>query len=341
MPTLKPAPLRPGDTIAIVAPAGPVNRDALERGCAYLCELGYKPVYRESIFDRELYFAGSTARRLAELHDAFCNPDVRGILCARGGYGCNHLLPQLDFELIRLNPKIFIGLSDITTLLTAIHDRSGLITFHGPMAAAQFSERAVGLKSWHCATISDIPFALRAETLAGGEAEGILYGGCLSLLVQSLGTPWEIRTEGTILFLEDVNEAAYRIDRMLMHLKLAGKLAEVRGIAFGDSLVKAASPAAAGFESGAGSERAVVETSIVAATVVRNVLGDLGIPIAIGIRSGHVYPSSTLPIGVRARFDCREPVARLIIEESPTVTEVRSPASAEDDARWPAGPGEE
>jgi muramoyltetrapeptide carboxypeptidase len=334
MPTLKPAALRPGDTIAIVAPAGPVEREALERGCAYLCELGYRPIHRDTIFDRELYFAGSTARRLDELHEAFADPAVRGIVCARGGYGANHLLPLLDFELIRRNPKVFVGLSDITTLLTAIYDRTGLVTFHGPVVT-QFAKQAVGLESWHCATTGQAPYALQAETLLAGEAEGILYGGCLSLLVQSLGTPWEIhrpnsryapvgdpgRSEGTILFLEDVNEPAYRIDRMLMHLKLAGKLDGVRGIAFGSSLVKAGD-------------------SIGACDVVRNVVGELGIPIAMGIRSGHVYPSSTLPIGIRARLECSEGGARLVIEEAATLEDVRRPAG-EDDTRWFPGPGEE
>ena len=290
----------------------------MECGCAYLRELGYQPIYRETIFDRELYFAGSVQRRLDELHEAFADPAVRGVLCARGGYGCNHLLPRLDFELIRRNPKVFIGLSDITTLLTAIYDRTGLVTFHGPMAAAQFSQRAVSLKSWHCAMTGRVPYALRAEALVGGEAEGVLYGGCLSLLVQSMGTPWEIRTEGTILFLEDVNEPAYRIDRMLMHLKLAGKLDQVRGIVFGDSLVKADDP-------------------IAAATVVRSVIGDLGVPVAMGLQSGHIYPSSTLPIGVRARLDCTHPVARLVIEEAAT----EGDPTADDAARWVPGPGEE
>jgi muramoyltetrapeptide carboxypeptidase len=345
--TLKPTPLRPGDVLAIVAPAGPVSREALECGSAYLRELGYRPTYRDSIFDRALYFAGSTRRRLDELHDAFADPAIRGIVCARGGYGCNHLLPLVDFELIRRNPKVFVGLSDVTALLTSIHDRTGLITFHGPMAAAQFSRRAVGLKSWHCSTTGQFPFALKAETVVHGETEGVLYGGCLSLLVQSLGTPWEVRTEGTILFLEDVNEPAYRIDRMLMHLKLAGKLANVRAIAFGSSLIKSPSHTLApAKEAQHGSEHAIGVKD-----VIHSVLGDLDIPIAIGIRSGHVYPSSTLPIGVCARLDCREQVARLVITEAATLAETKEESvsvgaterasSNEADTRWLPGPGEE
>ena len=314
---VKPPALRPGDTIAVIAPAGPIDRDRLACGRAYLRELGYEVRHRDDILDRELYFAGSLERRLSEFHDAFADPTVRAVLCARGGYGCNHLLPQLDFELIRRNPKLFIGLSDITTLLTAIHDTTGLVVLHGPMAAAQFAERAVGMKSWTAATRGEATFTLSAEPLLPGAVEGKLYGGCLSLLVASLGTPWEIQTEGTILFLEDVNEPAYRIDRMLMHLKLAGKLNKVLGVAFGKSLLK-------------------IGETIAAEAVIRNVIGNLDVPVAVGIQSGHIYPSATVPIGVRARLDCNSRPARLTVLEPATLADsFASSADAE------PGPGEE
>src|SRR5271157_4226767 len=131
---LRPPALQPGDTVGIIAPAGPIEPDALEAGCATLLRMGYQPFYLPSILDRELYFAGSVKRRLGELHEMFSRSEVRAIICARGGYGCNYLLPHVDLNLIRENPKIFAGCSDVTTLLTYLCDAAGLITFHGPMA---------------------------------------------------------------------------------------------------------------------------------------------------------------------------------------------------------------
>ena len=301
---LKPKPLCPGDTIAIAAPAGPIDPAALARGCEVLRSLGYAPVFLDSITDRDRYFAGSVARRLDELQGWFADPKVSAIVCARGGYGCNYLLPHLDFELIRRHPKILVGLSDVTTLLTAIHDRTCLITFHGPMAAAHFArENGIDLASWRAAVGGEAGWSIPAgEPLVRGSAEGAIYGGCLSLMVQSLGTPWEIRTSGSILFLEDVNEPAYRIDRMLMHLKLAGKLEGVQAIVLGWELVSGRDPI--------GTE-----------CVVQNVLGDLGIPVALGLSSGHVDPTATLPIGVRARLDCTGRNAQLTMLESATQSE--------------------
>ena len=289
----RPAALQPGDTVGIIAPASGFRRDDLEAGCAELLRLGYSPFYLPSVFERQLYFAGSVERRLHELHEMFRRPEVKAIMCARGGYGCNYLLPHIDLELIRANPKIFLGCSDITTLLTYFCDATRLVTFHGPMVAGDLA-RPGGFDdpSALAALLSGKPYqrefsAEEVQPLRAGKAEGVLYGGCLSLLCASLGTPYEIQTQGTILFIEDRAERPYRIDRMLMQLKLARKFEGVRGIIFGE-MVDCAEPGSLDYT---------------LQQVVMRILADLPIPIAFGLKSGHVTSGCiTLPFGVPARL---------------------------------------
>lgn len=289
---LRPAALQPGDTVGIIAPAGPIQGNALEAGCAWLLRMGLQPFYLPSILDRDLYFAGSTARRLDEFHQMFARPEVKAIICARGGYGCNYLLPKIDLDLVRSNPKIFCGCSDVTTLLTYLCDAAGMVTFHGPMLNIDVRPDGVDEHSWRAAMTSGETYerkfsSYEVQTLVPGSAEGVLYGGCLSLLCASLGTPYEVETRGTILFLEDLAEPAFRIDRMLMHLKLAGKFEGVRGVIFGEML-------------NCGSRGAQDYTL---QQVVQRVVGDLGIPVAYGLKSGHVSRGNiTLPVGVAAQF---------------------------------------
>jgi muramoyltetrapeptide carboxypeptidase len=294
---LKPPALHPGDSIGIVAPASNIKRSELEAGANALLRAGYRPFYFDSIFDQDLYFAGSAQRRLRELEDMFARDDVKAIVCARGGYGSNCLLPLLDLEIIQSHPKIFLGCSDLTSLLTYLCDRVGLITFHGPMMASWAQDGGVDIASWQSALSSTAPWQLHLDAGSGakglndGAAEGILYGGCLSILVASLGTPFEIKTQGTILFVEDVAEKPYRIDRMLMQLKYAGKLDSVRGIVFGEMRDC--------FQ--------VANQGYTLEEVILRVVGDLGIPIAYGIRSGHVTAGNiTLPIGVRAALSVKD-----------------------------------
>lgn len=296
---VRPAALRLGDTVGIIAPAGPIEPDALEAGCATLLRMGYRPFYLPSILDRDLYFAGSVERRLNELHEMFHRREVRAILCARGGYGCNYLLPHLDLGLVRRMPKMFVGCSDVTTLLTYLCDAAGLVTFHGPMAAGDFGRLGgVDEDAWFAAVASGEPYertfeASVVQPLAKGTVEGMLYGGCLSLLCASLGTPYEIRTRDTILFLEDLNEPPYRIDRMLMELKLAGKLRGVKGIVFG--------------EMRRCDQRGAEDYTL--QQVVMRILGDLHVPVAFGLKSGHVTGGNvTLPLGVRARLSVNDRV---------------------------------
>jgi muramoyltetrapeptide carboxypeptidase len=307
---IRPPVLERGDTVGIVAPAGPVNRQRFEAGVLVLQGLGIVPVFSETILERELYFAGGVQRRVDELHEMFRLPEVKAIICARGGYGSNYLLPHLNLELIAKNPKIFCGYSDLTTLLTHLHDELGLVGFHGPMLAKDFAQPdGVNLKSFSFASSGQPDWRITSadsppmESICAGEAEGKLYGGCLSLLVASLGTPYEIRTEDTILFLEDLGEWPYRIDRMLMHLRYAGKLEKVRGIIFGEMLE--CSPPAG--------------SSYTLQQVVARVLGDLKIPVAFGLRSGHVSAENiTLPIGVRARLTVAESATLEILEAATT-----------------------
>ena len=289
---LRPAALRPGDTVGIIAPAGPITSDALEAGSAWLVRRGYQAFYLPSILDRDLYFAGSSERRLNEFHQMFARPEIKAIICARGGYGCNYLLPGIDLELIRAHPKIFCGCSDVTALLTFLCDAADLVTFHGPMLNLDVRPDGVDEDSWAAAMTSGVPYqrkfsADEVQTLVPGVAEGMLYGGCLSLLCASLGTPYEIKTRGTILFLEDLAEPAFRIDRMLMHLKLAGKFEGVRGVIFGEML-----------NCGPRDRQ-----DFTLQDMVLRALGNLGIPIAYGLKSGHVSRNNfTLPFGVATQF---------------------------------------
>lgn len=306
---VKPPALRPGDTVGIIAPASNVNRNDLESGCQALREAGYHPVYLDSMLERDIYFAGSAARRARELEEMFTRDDVRAVLCARGGYGANYLLQKLDFEKIKANPKIFIGYSDITTLLTHFMDSIGLTVFHGPMASKDWTHKGgVDLSSWQSA-LSDsgaweVPLNAGAEAMADGEAEGVLYGGCLSILVASLGTPYEIKTSGTVLFLEDLAAKPFQIDRMLMQLKLGGFLGDVRGIVFGEMLDCLQS----------------TNQDYTLQEVVKRIVGDLGVPVAYGIRSGHVSSGNiTLPFGVRAKLAVGDGKVSLRILESAVV----------------------
>jgi muramoyltetrapeptide carboxypeptidase len=303
---VKPPALRPGDTVGIIAPASNIKRADLDAGCAALRRAGYNPLYFASILEQDLYFAGAVERRVRELELMFARDDVKAVLCARGGYGANYLLQELDLETIRARPKIFVGYSDITALLTHFCDAGPLVTFHGPMATKDWThEDGVDLASWQAALSGSVPWEVPlnagVSALVEGEAEGLLYGGCLSLLVASLGTHYEISTEGTILFLEDLAAKPFQIDRMLMQLKLAGKLDAIRGIVFGEML-DCVQTAAQGY---------TLEE------VITRIVGNLAVPVAYGVRSGHVTSGNiTLPFGVQARLTVRDGKAALRILES-------------------------
>ena len=308
MKTIKPRALRPGDKIGIIAPASNIQRELLEAGAARLRQMGYEPVYSPDIADRDLYFAGPLERRVRELEEMLEHDDIAALICARGGYGSNYLLEKMNFEKFAQHPKAIAGYSDNTTLLTAITDQTGLITFHGPMLTKDFALLdGVELSSWNNAMSGvftwNIPTA-GIEVLKEGSAQGRLYGGCLSLLAASLGTPYEIQTNGTILFMEDIAAKPYQIDRMLMQLRLAGKLENVKGFVFGEML-DCIQP---------GGQDYTLQQ------VILRVLERYHVPIIYGLQSGHVSGSNiTLPIGVQAELKAQGPVPELRVLEPSTI----------------------
>ena len=265
-------------------------------GAKALRALGFDAQFGEHALGRgPLFFAGSRENRIADLHTAFTSTETQVVMSLRGGYGSNYLLDQLDRDLIRAHPKPFFAYSDLTGLQLHLLDRIGLPAFHGPMLAADFYlEDGVHLRSFRAALAGEVYSLSAAEglrTLKTGSARGVLYGGCLSILVSLLGTAWEPQTDGKLLFLEDVGAKPYQVDRMLWQMRKAGKLAAVSGIVFGEML-DCASP---------GSEPDLLEKTILSA------LADFEGPIAFGLMSGHVSRQNvTLTFGVEAQLDAAD-----------------------------------
>lgn len=290
----RPKALRSGANLAVLSPASAAKRELVERGVEQLHALGYRTTLGAHALDsKPLYYAGCAEDRAGDLHAAFADPGVDGIVCTRGGWGSAEILPMLDAELIRSHPKVFVGYSDITSLQIWLLERAGLVTFYGPMVAADFARAGgVDLHRWRQGLHESSTWSMGAadglRTLRAGVAEGPLRGGCLSILVESLGTPYAARPSGGVLFLEDTGAKAYQWDRMLVHLRLAGLLDEVTGIIFGD-MTQCAAPEQMQFL-----EAALLHS-----------LRDFAGPIAIGLRCGHVEGANlTLPMGVDVRLDC-------------------------------------
>jgi muramoyltetrapeptide carboxypeptidase len=299
---IQPPSLKQGDKIGLLAPASSFSKQAFEAGCDRLRQMGYEPVYSRAIFERDFYFAGSVERRRHELEDLLRQPDIAALICVRGGYGSNYLLESFHFELFAHYPKIFLGCSDVTSLLTTITDRTGLVTFHGPMVAKDIADDTFDETSWRkCfdgASIWSITDP-QIKILQPGHAKGRLYGGCLSMLVESMGTPFQIQTDDTILFIEDVAEKPFRIDRMLMQLHLAGMLNRVRGFIFGEML-DCVPPEGENYT---------------LQQVISRVLSPYKVPIVFGLKSGHVSGGNiTLPLGVQAELTAEQGVELKILE---------------------------
>ncbi|MGB8029106.1 MAG: LD-carboxypeptidase [Terracidiphilus sp.] len=305
---LKPPPVAPDAAISIVAPASPANPERVDLGLAALRSLGYAPRLASNALLREpLYFAGTPLEHLADLHAAFADPTTAAVMCIRGGYGSNYLLEGLDLETIAAHPKPFFAYSDLTGPQLHVLDELGLPVFHGPMLAADFYlPNGVHLESFHAALAGD-PYSVgAAEGLRmlkaspnHSAARGTLYGGCLSILASLLGTPWEPSTEGTLLFLEDTGVKPYQIDRMLWQLRKARKLEGVRGIVFGEMLDCAS----------AGAPPSLLDEAIL------NALDGLDVPLAIGLRSGHVSRENvTLTFGVEAELAVGDKASLHILE---------------------------
>jgi muramoyltetrapeptide carboxypeptidase len=301
---LKPAAVPEHAKIGIVAPASFARQDRIDDGLKNLRALGYAPKISEAAQTRgPLFFAGTPEQRAADLHAAFADAETRAVMCLRGGYGSNYLLERLDIDAIGKHPKPFFAYSDLTGVQLHLLDRLGLPAFHGPMMAADFYlDNGVHLPSF-TAAIHGEPYSVGAaegmRILKPGTARGVLYGGCLSILVSLLGTPWEPATEDKLLFLEDTGVKPYQIDRMLWQLSAAGKLKNVPGIVFGEML-DCASPAA---------EPDLLEQ------VIRRAFADFDGPIAFGLRSGHVSRQNvTLTFGVDAELQLTEEAQLNLLE---------------------------
>ncbi len=289
---LKPPAVGAGAGISIVAPASSAQLERVEKGVAALRGLGFAPALGPNTLHRgPLYFAGTPEQRLADLHAAFADENTAAVMCIRGGYGSNYILDGLDLDVFRNHPKAFFAYSDLTGVQLRLLDELGIPAFHGPMAAADFYlEDGVHMESFRAA-ISGSAYKVGAgeglRTLKAGAASGTLYGGCLSILVSLLGTPWEPRTEGKLLFVEDVGAKPYQVDRMLWQLRKAGKLEGVRGIIFGEMLECTSR----------GAKPDLLDRAILSA------LDGFEGPIAIGLRSGHVSRQNvTLTFGVQAQL---------------------------------------
>jgi len=302
---IKPNALKSGDTVAVVAPAAAIEREHLERGVNVLASMGFRVKVSQRVLARSGILAGDDRERASELREYFADPEVKAIFSARGGYGCGRLLPLLDFKEMARTPKIFVGFSDATFLLNALVDFAGMVSFHGPMVAMDLAR---GLSPRAFEHMQDLlggkldGFELEArETMHPGDARGEVIGGCLSVLVATIGTPYAPRFDGRILFLEDTGEKAYRIDRMLVQLRQSGALGRVAGIVFG--AIRAID----------GNEQ---ESRLIARFAAEQTAG-LGCPVLYGVEAGHGTENFTIPFGVVARIDS---AARRIIFTEPAVT---------------------
>ena len=302
---IRPVRLRPGDTVGVITPSTPVidpdRLTVVERTMKYF---GLRWKMGKNVARRSVDYASFVSERLDDLHAMFRDKEVKAVFALRGGYGSPQILDRIDYDLIRRNPKIFLGFSDITALHLAIHKRAGLVTFHGPNVASGFSgytqqhfRRAlfdatpIGSLTNPTETNELRPnHALRA--IRPGTASGQLIGGNLSLIAATMGTPYEIETRGKILFIEDVGEEPYRIDRMLTHLRLAGKFDNAAGIIFGEC--SGCSPA--DYKPSTASPYTLGE-------VLDNIFGALKVPVLSGLTIGHTTDQLTLPLGVTATLD--------------------------------------
>ncbi len=301
-----PRALRAGDLLAVAAPCAAFDRAQLQKGILELESLGFRVRVPEGIDAKHRFAAGPVERRVDELHRLFQDDEVAGIVCVRGGAGASQILPLLDPGLLGAHPKAFVGCSDVT-FLHALLNRLGLVTFHGPMAAGDLARGTYDRDSfWRVLTGEGGPYASQPDDLVPlrpGTGKGRLLGGCLSILASAAGTPWALApdAEGTVLFLEDVNEPPFRIDRHLRQLRATGAFEGVRAVVFGD--MKGCTPPQS--------------TSFRLEDVILDALSGLAVPVALGLSSGHVVTGGlTLPLGVRARLTCTAGEASFEILES-------------------------
>src|SRR5476649_972412 len=297
--------LRPEGIIGLIAPAGPAALD-VEKAGQWMRARGHELRIFPGVYERDGYLAGSDDVRLRDLHAAFADPEIDAIFCLRGGYGTPRLLDRLDYDLLRANPKPFVGYSDITALHLAISRHAGFVTFHGPLLNADLlGDKQQPTESsffnmlrgqMKAGSVIAHPVAYPLTTIEPGIAHGRLLGGNLSMIAATMGTPYEIEADGVILLIEDVNEPLYRIDRLLTQLRLAGTLHKLRGVLVGDV---------------AGVDAAAL------ALLLKQTFEPLRIPVLAGWRSGHCEPNLTLPMGALVRLDAGNKV--LVLEQDVVV----------------------
>ena len=315
---IRPKALQPGDTVALITPSTYVSDpERLELARRTVEFLGLKLKMGKNVGKRTGYLGGSIQERVEDVHWAFSDPEVKAVFAMRGGYGSAQILDRIDLDLIRKNPKIFTGYSDITAMHLAIHQKAGLVTFHGPTTLSRFNDYTLNhfkRAIFHSEPIGKLTNPEEAReirprhitrTIRGGTARGRLIGGNLTLISTTMGTPFEIQTDGKLLFLEDVDEQPYSMDRMLTQLRLAGKFKNIAGLIIGECSGCAPRDYKPSFES-----------TFSLGEVLQNILGELKVPVMTGLTIGHTEDQLTLPLGVMAAMDADK--MELTIEEPAT-----------------------
>ena len=298
--SIRPPRLKPGDTIGIVAPAGPFDLEKFMKGKAVLESMGFQTFFDEDIFQKHGFLAGTDSQRLEQVNRLFADPCVQAIICARGGYGSMRILPFLDFEAIQTHPKIFLGFSDVSALLSVLCDQCGLITFHGPLVTTLAKATEKTIVAMKTALTSDVPLVLIPEdgqVIKPGVCSGLVTGGNLTTLCHLVGTPYAPNFKGKILFFEDVGEMPYRIDRMLTQMKMAGCFKEIAGLILGT------------FKD-CGQLNEIVG-------IFNTIFEDANIPILAGFNMGHGEHNLTIPMGLGATLDTDK--KRLLFHEPATL----------------------
>ena len=290
----RPVPPTPGGSIALICPGGPISPQRLQKSLEFVESLGFKARPGKNVLAQNGYLAGTDAERLSDLHEAFGNPDIQAVWAIRGGYGCTRLLPLIDYDLIRANPKLLIGYSDITALLNAFYQQAGLVGIHGPVASSTVEEmdrkglaQMLGIEE-SVGTLTEVITTAGLLSKGEGTVNGVLIGGNLTLLASMTGTPYAVDCTNKIVLLEDVGEKPYRIDRMLTQLRQGCKLGRAKGIVLGEFVDCEAEPD---------------DNSLGLVETLADRLYDLDVPILAGFPAGHGERNFPVPIGASVRMN--------------------------------------
>ena len=309
---IKPPRLKPGDTIGLITPGSFIHEESLQESIKNLEALGFKVVYNKEVLAHSGYLGGTDKQRADDLNNMFSRKDINGIVCTRGGYGCGRILPMLDYNLIKNNPKVLLGYSDITALCYSIYAQTGLVTFHGPVGTSTYNDFSVNnfknvlmnpSETYRMFNAPSDPNKKETITypIRSGKATGELTGGNLSIVCSLIGTPYDIDYSGKIVFLEEVEEEPYRIDRMLTQLIQSKKFENAKGIALG--IFSKCDPK---------EKDAAFPTSFSLKEVLIDRLYGLNIPVIYGLSFGHIVNKFTLPLGVKAQLDVDNQVINLL-----------------------------